>query len=44
MVTDTAPYRYLDYHTLQDTPDRINFEKLATVVADLAEVITDLAN
>lgn len=43
MVTDTAPYRYPHYHTLQDTPDRINFEKLARVVAGLTEVISDLA-
>lgn len=43
MVTDTAPYRYKYYHTEQDTPDKIDFDKLARVVASLAEVISDLA-
>ncbi|MGD2184269.1 M28 family peptidase [Lusitaniella coriacea] len=43
MITDTAPYRYPYYHTEQDTPDKINFDKLARVVAALAEVISDLA-
>jgi Peptidase family M28 len=42
MVTDTAPYRYKYYHTAEDTPDKIDFEKLARVVAGLAETIADL--
>ncbi|MFB2922574.1 M28 family peptidase [Aerosakkonema funiforme] len=42
MVTDTAPYRYPYYHTAQDTPDKIDFEKLARVVAGLESVIADL--
>ena len=41
MITDTAPYRYPYYHTEQDTLDKINFDKLARVVAGLAEVIFD---
>jgi hypothetical protein len=44
MITDTAPYRYPYYHTPQDTPDKINFDKLTRVVAGLADVISDLAN
>jgi Zn-dependent M28 family amino/carboxypeptidase len=44
MVTDTAPYRYPHYHTLDDTPDKINFDKLARVVSGLINVISDLAN
>lgn len=43
MVTDTAPFRYPYYHTEQDTPDKIDFDKLARVVSSLAEVIADLA-
>ena len=43
MVTDTAPYRYSHYHTLDDTFDKINFDRLARVVSGLAAVISDLA-
>jgi Zn-dependent M28 family amino/carboxypeptidase len=42
MVTDTAPYRYRYYHTTEDTPDKVDFEKLARVVTGLSNVITDL--
>ena len=42
MVTDTAPFRYPYYHTIEDTPDKVDFEKLARVVAGLVEVILDL--
>jgi hypothetical protein len=43
MVTDTAPFRYQYYHTGQDTPDKIDYERLARVVAGIARVITELA-
>lgn len=43
MVTDTAPFRYPYYHTLDDTPDKINYARMARVVAGLEKVITDLA-
>jgi hypothetical protein len=43
MVTDTAPFRYKQYHTAQDTPDRVNKERMARVVAGLQRVIDDLA-
>jgi len=43
MVTDTAPFRYPYYHTPEDTPDKINFEPTARVVAGLAKVVADLA-
>jgi hypothetical protein len=43
MVTDTAPFRYAHYHTPQDTVDKIDFDRLARVVAGLAGVIRDLA-
>jgi Zn-dependent M28 family amino/carboxypeptidase len=43
MVTDTAPYRYAHYHARTDTPDKIEYERLARVVAGLARVVLDLA-
>jgi Zn-dependent M28 family amino/carboxypeptidase len=43
MVTDTAPFRYPWYHTASDTPDKINYEKLAQVVDGLGAVIESLA-
>lgn len=42
MVTDTAPFRYPWYHTANDTPDRIDYEKLAQVVDGLEAVIESL--
>jgi Zn-dependent M28 family amino/carboxypeptidase len=44
MVTDTAPFRYPHYHTEQDTPDKLDYERLARVVAGLDKVLEDLAN
>jgi len=43
MVTDTAPWRYPWYHTPDDTPDKIDFERLAEVVNGLEQVILALA-
>lgn len=43
MVTDTAPYRYPHYHTRQDTPDKVDYERLARVVRGLEGVVRDLA-
>ncbi|MBI1965294.1 MAG: M20/M25/M40 family metallo-hydrolase [Betaproteobacteria bacterium] len=43
MVTDTAPYRYLHYHTPQDTPDKVDYDRLARVTAGLHRVLRDLA-
>ncbi len=42
-VTDTAFYRYAHYHTARDTPDKVDYERTARVVAGLASVIADLA-
>ena len=44
MVTDTAFLRYPYYHTSKDTPDRVNYEKLAQVSQGLANAINGLAN
>ena len=44
MVTDTAPFRYPHYHKLSDTPDKLDYERMAVVVEGLSQVVTDLAN
>jgi Zn-dependent M28 family amino/carboxypeptidase len=44
MVTDTAPFRYPHYHEATDTPDKVDHDRLARVVAGLARVVMDLAN
>ena len=43
MITDTAPFRYPHYHTREDTPDKIDYERTARVVAGLARVVEELA-
>ena len=44
MITDTALYRYEHYHTAEDTPDKIDYDRAARVVAGLARVTLHLAN
>jgi hypothetical protein len=39
MVTDTAPFRYPHYHSLADTPDKIDYDRLARLVAGLERTI-----
>lgn len=43
MVTDTAPFRYPYYHSPQDTPDRVRYDRLARVVIGLERVIAELS-
>ena len=43
MVTDTALFRYTPYHTRNDTPEQINYDRMARVVTGLAYVVTTLA-
>ncbi len=43
MITDTAPYRYPYYHTEEDTPDKVDYERLARVVKGIEMVIRELA-
>jgi Zn-dependent M28 family amino/carboxypeptidase len=43
MITDTAPFRYPHYHTPDDTPDKIDYERMAAVVAGVAEAVRSLA-
>ena len=43
MVTDTAPFRDPAYHRASDTPERLDYARLARVVDGLAHAIGDLA-
>jgi Zn-dependent M28 family amino/carboxypeptidase len=43
MVTDTAPFRYPWYHTADDTPEKVDYERLAQVVDGLEAVIESTA-
>ncbi len=44
MITDTAPYRNPFYHTPQDTPDRLDYDRMARVVHGLTHVVRAIAN
>lgn len=44
MITDTAPYRNPFYHTPHDSPDKLDYGRMARVVDGLAAVVRDLAN
>jgi hypothetical protein len=39
MVTDSAPFRYPYYHSSEDTPDKLDYERLARVVSGLERVV-----
>ncbi len=43
MVTDTANFRYPEFHQPTDTVDRIDLDSLSRVVAGLRRVLEDLA-
>jgi len=43
MVTDTAPFRFADYHHRSDTVDKIDFERCARVVEGVEHVVRDVA-
>jgi len=44
MVTDTAFFRNILYHTVSDTPDSLDYDRMARVAAGLARVVVALAN
>ncbi|MDP2341357.1 MAG: M28 family peptidase [Deltaproteobacteria bacterium] len=44
MVTDTAPFRFKEYHRHDDTPDKVDGPKLARVTRGLQGVVVDLAD
>jgi hypothetical protein len=43
MVTDSAPYRDPNYHTMRDTIDKLDFDRMTRVVGGLVPVVVDLA-
>jgi hypothetical protein len=43
MVTDTAPFRYPYYHKPNDSPDKVNYDRMARVVLGLKRVVIKLA-
>ncbi len=43
MVTDTAPFRYPHYHGSTDTPEKLDYQRMARVVEGVREVVRDLA-
>jgi hypothetical protein len=43
MITDTAPFRYPYYHTPEDLPDKLDFDRMARVVAALEAVVGEFA-
>jgi Zn-dependent M28 family amino/carboxypeptidase len=44
MVTDTAPFRYPYYHSSNDTPDKIDYDRFTLVVSGMEKVIQELDN
>ena len=42
MVTDTAFYRYPHYHLPSDTPEKLDYERMARVTLGLAAMLKDL--
>ena len=42
MVSDTAPFRYPHYHTTRDTPDQLDYDRMARVVRGLDHVVASL--
>jgi Zn-dependent M28 family amino/carboxypeptidase len=44
MVTDTAFYRYPHYHLPSDTPEKLDYERMARVTLGLAAMLRELAN
>jgi len=44
MITDTAIFRYPHYHRLSDTPDKLDYDRMARAVSGISRVIMDLAS
>jgi len=44
MITDTAPFRNPNYHRPTDTPDTLDYGRLARVVEGLETVVRDLGS
>ncbi|HEY6348211.1 MAG TPA: M20/M25/M40 family metallo-hydrolase [Candidatus Angelobacter sp.] len=43
MVTDTAPFRNHSYHLASDTPEKLDYDRMARVVAGLQKAMLKLA-
>jgi hypothetical protein len=44
MLTDTALFRYPHYHEAADTPDKLDYERMARVLTGINHVLRDLAD
>lgn len=44
MLTDTSNFRNQLYHTIKDTPDILDFDRMTRVTTGMAEVLTDIVN
>ena len=42
MVTDTAPFRYPYYHSADDTPDKLDYDRFVLVVSGMEKVIEEM--
>lgn len=42
MITDTAFYRNQNYHTANDTAEKLDYQRMAMVVEDVAAAVADL--
>lgn len=43
MVTDTANFRYKHYHQPTDTPEKVDYQRVAAIVAATATAVADTA-
>ena len=43
MITDTAIFRYPHYHRRTDTPDKVDYERLARIAKGIERVLRDMA-
>lgn len=44
MVTDTAPFRDTSYHRVSDTPERLDYERMARLVEGLSYAVVELSS
>jgi hypothetical protein len=44
VLTDTAPFRYAHYHATTDTPDKVDYDRLARLTKGVERVIREIAS
>jgi hypothetical protein len=44
MITDTALFRYPNYHKRSDTPDKVDYERMIRVVSGVSRIVDALAS